>query len=125
MVALHGHWWGGYQTAFTITQTDMFAAAIAGAPLTDMISMYAVIYKNTGGTNGAIFEASQGRFTTGPWDNWEAYSRNSPVYFAKNEDAAHHPAQRSGRRRGLHAGHRVLQHAATHAEAGHPAAVPR
>jgi len=83
-VALHGHSWGGYQTAFTITQTDMFAAAIAGAPLTDMISMYAVIYKNTGGTNGAIFESSQGRFTSGPWDNWDAYSKNSPVYFAKN-----------------------------------------
>ena len=83
-VGLHGHSWGGYQTAFTITQTNIFAAAIAGAPLTDMISMYSVIYKNSGGTNGAIFESSQGRFTTGPWDNWDAYSRNSPVRWAKN-----------------------------------------
>ncbi len=83
-VGLHGHSWGGYQTAFTITQTDTFAAAIAGAPLTNMISMYSIIYKNTGGTNGAIFEASQGRFTSGPWDNWEAYTRNSPVAHAKN-----------------------------------------
>jgi len=81
-VGLHGHSWGGYQTAFTITQTDTFAAAIAGAPLTDMISMYSVIYKNSGGTNGAIFESSQGRFTSGPWANWEAYSRNSPVFHA-------------------------------------------
>ena len=83
-VGLHGHSWGGYQTAFTITQTNIFAAAIAGAPLTNMISMYSIIYKNSGGTNGAIFESSQGRFTTGPWDNWEAYSRNSPVRYAKN-----------------------------------------
>ena len=83
-VGLQGHSWGGYQTAFTITQTDIFAAAIAGAPLTNMISMYSVIYKNTGGTNGAIFECSQGRFTSGPWDNWDAYTRNSPVYHAKN-----------------------------------------
>ena len=83
-VALHGHSWGGYQTAFTITQTNIFKAAAAGAPLTDMISMYALIYKNTGGTNGAIFENSQGRFTSGPWDNWDAYTRNSPVAFAKN-----------------------------------------
>ena len=81
-VGLHGHSWGGYQTAFTITQSDIFAAAIAGAPLTNMISMYSIIYKNTGGTNGSIFESSQGRFTTGPWENWEAYSRNSPVYHA-------------------------------------------
>ncbi|MBM3750765.1 MAG: S9 family peptidase [Acidimicrobiia bacterium] len=81
-VGLHGHSWGGYQTAFTITQTDMFAAAIAGAPLTNMISMYSVLYKNTGGTNGAIFESSQGRFTGGPWEQWDAYTRNSPVYHA-------------------------------------------
>ncbi len=81
-VGLHGHSWGGYQTAFTITQTDTFAAAIAGAPLTNMISMYSVLYKNTGGTNGAIFESSQGRFTGGPWELWDAYTRNSPVYHA-------------------------------------------
>jgi acetyl esterase/lipase len=78
-IGIHGHSWGGYQTAFLITQTDIFAAAIAGAPLTDMISMYGIIYKNTGVTNGEIFEASQGRFTSGPWENWEAYTRNSPV----------------------------------------------
>ena len=49
-----------------------------------MISMYSIIYKNTGGTNGAIFESSQGRFTGGPWEQWAAYTRNSPVYHAKN-----------------------------------------
>jgi dipeptidyl aminopeptidase/acylaminoacyl peptidase len=83
-VGIHGHSWGGYQTAFIITQTDMFAAAVAGAPLTDMISMYAIVYKNTGTVNGEIFESSQGRFTTGPWENWEAYTRNSPVAHAAN-----------------------------------------
>jgi dienelactone hydrolase len=83
-VGITGHSWGGYQTAFLVTQTDIFAAAVAGAPLTDMISMYGLIYKNSGVTNGEIFEASQGRFTTGPWDNWDAYTRNSPVANAKN-----------------------------------------
>lgn len=83
-IGIHGHSWGGYQTAFLITQTDLFAAAVAGAPLTNMISMYAILYKNTGGTNGAIFESSQGRFTSGPWENWVAYTRNSPVAHAKN-----------------------------------------
>jgi acetyl esterase/lipase len=83
-VGLQGHSWGGYQTAFTVTQTDLFAAAVAGAPLTNMVSMYSLIYKNTGGTNQAIFESSQGRFYGGYWDNWEAYVRNSPVNFAKN-----------------------------------------
>ncbi|MGE5359132.1 MAG: alpha/beta hydrolase family protein, partial [Bacteroidales bacterium] len=83
-VGLQGHSWGGYQTAFTVTQTNMFAAAVAGAPLTNMVSMYSLIYKNSGGTNQAIFETSQGRFLGGYWDNWDAYVRNSPVNFAKN-----------------------------------------
>jgi dipeptidyl aminopeptidase/acylaminoacyl peptidase len=83
-VALHGHSWGGYQTSFTVTQTNIFHAAIAGAPLTDMIAMYNAVYWNTGSANQPIFESSQGRFTSGPWDNLEAYQRNSPVYHAKN-----------------------------------------
>jgi dienelactone hydrolase len=83
-IGIHGHSWGGYQTAFIVTQTDMFAAAVAGAPLTDMISMYAIVYKNSGVVNGEIFESSQGRFTTGPWENWAAYTRNSPVANAQN-----------------------------------------
>jgi acetyl esterase/lipase len=83
-VGIHGHSWGGYQTAFLVTQTNMFAAAIAGAPLTDMIAMYNAIYWNTGTANQPIFESSQGRFTGSPTDNMEAYVRNSPVYHAKN-----------------------------------------
>lgn len=83
-VGITGHSWGGYQTSHLITQTDIFAAAVAGAPLTNMVSMYSLIYKNTGGTNQAIFESSQGRFEGGYWDHWDAYYRNSPVFFAKN-----------------------------------------
>jgi dipeptidyl aminopeptidase/acylaminoacyl peptidase len=83
-VGIQGHSWGGYQTAFLVTQTNMFAAAVAGAPLTNMVSMYSLIYKNSGRTNQAIFESSQGRFRGGYWDNWEAYVRNSPVNFARN-----------------------------------------
>jgi dipeptidyl aminopeptidase/acylaminoacyl peptidase len=83
-VGLHGHSWGGYQTAFLITQTDAFKAAIAGAPLTNLVSMYSSIYWNTGSANQPIFESSQGRFTGPYWENLEAYIRNSPVYHAKN-----------------------------------------
>jgi dipeptidyl aminopeptidase/acylaminoacyl peptidase len=81
-MGIHGHSWGGYQTAFLVTQTNQFKAAAAGAPLTDMVSMYALIYKNVGITNGRIFEASQGRLEA-PWENWDAYHRNSPLYHVK------------------------------------------
>ena len=81
-VGLWGHSWGGYQTSFLVTQTNIFKAAIAGAPLTDMVSMYSSVYWNTGGTNQAIFESSQGRFKGNYIDNYDAYIRNSPVFHA-------------------------------------------
>ena len=82
-LALHGHSWGGYQTAFLVTQTDRFKCAIAGAALTDLVSMYSSVYWNVGMANQPIFESSQGRFTGGYWDQQEAYIRNSPVYHAQ------------------------------------------
>ncbi|HRP44892.1 MAG TPA: prolyl oligopeptidase family serine peptidase [Ginsengibacter sp.] len=83
-MGLQGHSWGGYQTAFLSTQTNMFKAAAPGAALTDMVSMYSLIYWNSGGGNMSIFEASQGRFRGAPWENWDSYLRNSPIYYVKN-----------------------------------------
>jgi dipeptidyl aminopeptidase/acylaminoacyl peptidase len=84
-IGLWGHSWGGYQTAFLVTQTNLFKAAIAGAPLTDMVSMYSSVYWNTGGANQAIFEASQGRFKGNFIDNYDAYIRNSPAFHAHKQ----------------------------------------
>lgn len=82
-MGLQGHSWGGYQTAFLVTQTNMFKAAAPGAALTNMVSMYDLIYWNSGGGNMSIFEASQGRFKGAPWENWDSYLRNSPIYHIK------------------------------------------
>ncbi|UCG85295.1 MAG: S9 family peptidase [Gemmatimonadota bacterium] len=79
-VGLTGHSWGGYQTAFTVTQTNMFAAAAAGAPLTNLVSMYLSVYWNTGSTDARIFEISQGRMEVPFWEDVEAYIANSPVF---------------------------------------------
>ncbi|MBL0171016.1 MAG: S9 family peptidase [Gemmatimonadaceae bacterium] len=84
-VGLWGHSWGGYQTAFLVTQTNIFKSAIAGAALTDMVSMYSSVYWNSGGTNQAIFEASQGRFKGNFIDNYAAYIRNSPAFHANKQ----------------------------------------
>ena len=82
-MGLQGHSWGGYQTAFLATQTNMFKAAAPGAALTDLVSMYNLIYWNSGGGNMSIFEASQGRFKGAPWENWDSYLRNSPIHHVK------------------------------------------
>ena len=79
-VGLVGHSWGGYQTAFVGTTTNTFAAAVAGAPLTELASMYLSVYWNTGGTDARIFEISQGRMEVPPWRDPESYMRNSAVW---------------------------------------------
>lgn len=83
-VGLMGHSWGAYQTSFIITQTDLFKAACAGAPLTNLISMSLAIYWNSGMPDQKIFETSQGRFD-GPWyERMQEHMRNSPIYQAAN-----------------------------------------
>jgi dipeptidyl aminopeptidase/acylaminoacyl peptidase len=81
-VGLWGHSWGGYQTAFLVTQTNIFKAAVAGAALTDMVSMYNSVHWFSGLSNQAIFATSQARFTGNVAENTEAYIRNSPVFHA-------------------------------------------
>jgi dipeptidyl aminopeptidase/acylaminoacyl peptidase len=83
-LGLIGHSWGGYQTTFFVTQSDLFSAAVAGAPLTNMFSMYLSVYWNTGGTDARIFEISQGRLEVPFWEDEEAYRRNSPVFHIEN-----------------------------------------
>jgi dipeptidyl aminopeptidase/acylaminoacyl peptidase len=83
-VGLVGHSWGGYQTTFAVTQTDIFSAAVAGAPLTNLFSMYLSVYWNSGGTDARIFEISQGRMEVPFWEDEDAYRRNSPVFHIEN-----------------------------------------
>ena len=83
-VGLQGHSWGGYQSSFITTQTRIFKTAVAGAPLTDMTSMFGSVYWNTGSSDASIFISSQGRFTGGPNDIPEVYARNSPQTYAQN-----------------------------------------
>ena len=83
-VGLIGHSWGGYQTTFFVTQDDIFASAVAGAPLTNLMSMYLSFYWNSGGTDARIFEISQGRMMGPWWDDYEAYEANSPVHNIQN-----------------------------------------
>jgi dipeptidyl aminopeptidase/acylaminoacyl peptidase len=82
-IGLQGHSWGGYQSSFIVTQTDLFAAVVTGAPLTNLISMYNINYKSTGSGNGPILEWSQGRLGVSPWENFDLYVSQSPVHQAE------------------------------------------
>jgi dipeptidyl aminopeptidase/acylaminoacyl peptidase len=78
-IGLQGHSWGGYETSFILTQTDMFACIVTGAPLTDLMSMDNILYKQSGNSNGPILQWSQGRMGDTPWDDGARWRSQSPI----------------------------------------------
>lgn len=81
-IGLQGQSWGGYQTAWLITQTDMYAAAMAGAPVSNMTSAYGGIRWATGMSRMWQYEHSQSRIGGTLWDKPLLYIENSPLFHA-------------------------------------------
>jgi dipeptidyl aminopeptidase/acylaminoacyl peptidase len=79
-VGLIGHSWGGYQATFMPTRTDIFAASVAGAPLTDFVSFMGQFHWNPGMPETAHWETGQGRMEVPYWEDPEAHHRNSPIH---------------------------------------------
>ena len=81
-IGIQGQSWGGYQVAYLITQTDMFAAAGAGAPVSNMTSAYGGIRWATGTSRQRQYEHQQSRIGKTLWDGLDLYIENSPLFFA-------------------------------------------
>lgn len=79
-VGLIGHSWGGYQATYLPTRTNLFAASIAGAPLTDFISFMGQIHWNPGIPEVDHWETGQARMEVPFWEDPEAHFRNSPIH---------------------------------------------
>lgn len=81
-IGLQGHSWSGYQTAFAITQTRMFKAAVAGAPVSNMTSAYSGIRHGTGIARQFQYETGQSRIGASLFAAPQKYIENSPVFYA-------------------------------------------
>lgn len=83
-MGIQGQSWGGYQTAYLVTRTDMFAAAGAGAPVGNMTSAYGGIRWESGSSRIVQYEAGQSRIGKDLWEEGglDLYIENSPVFFA-------------------------------------------
>jgi len=80
-VGLQGHSWGGYQIAFMVTKTGMFAAASAGAPVANMTSAYGGIRWESGMSRMFQYEHTQSRIGASLWDAPLHYIENSPLFW--------------------------------------------
>ncbi len=81
-IGIQGHSWGGYQTAYMITQTTRFRAASAGAPVANMTSAYSGIRWGTGLSRQFQYEHTQSRIGASLWEAPMLYLENSPVFRA-------------------------------------------
>ncbi|TXE08749.1 prolyl oligopeptidase family serine peptidase [Algoriphagus aquimarinus] len=80
-MAIQGQSWGGYQVAYLITQTNMFKAAGAGAPVVNMTSAYGGIRWGTGMSRMFQYEQTQSRIGGTLWEKPLYYLENSPLFF--------------------------------------------
>ena len=79
-LGLQGQSWGGYQIAYLITRTNLYAAAWAGAPVANMTSAYGGIRWGTGITRQFQYEKSQSRIGATLWEKPQLYIENSPLF---------------------------------------------
>ena len=81
-IGIQGQSWGGYQVAYLITRTDMFAAGMAGAPVSNMTSAYGGIRWETGMSRMFQYEQTQSRIGGTLWEKPMHYIDNSPLFYA-------------------------------------------
>ncbi|PMG49860.1 prolyl oligopeptidase family serine peptidase [Shewanella sp. 10N.286.52.B9] len=82
-IGIQGHSWGGYQTAFAVTQTNIFKAAVTGAPVSNMTSAYSGIRHGSGLARQFQYETGQSRIAESLFKSPQKYIENSPVFYAE------------------------------------------
>ncbi len=83
-IGIQGQSWGGYQVAHLITRTNLFRAAMAGAPVVNMTSAYGGIRWGSGMSRIWQYEKSQSRIGASLWERPLHYLDNSPLFRAQD-----------------------------------------
>lgn len=82
-IGIIGHSMGGFNTSFVATNTHgMFAAAVAGAPMTDLVSYYGDHHWGSGIAETDHIETGQERMEVALYEDLQAYIDNSAVFNA-------------------------------------------
>ncbi|MCU0648686.1 MAG: prolyl oligopeptidase family serine peptidase [Gemmatimonadaceae bacterium] len=79
-IGITGQSWGGYQTAYIITQSRLFAAAVPNATVVNMTSAYGGIRWQSGLARAFQYEHTQSRIGGSIWQYPERFVENSPLF---------------------------------------------
>jgi dienelactone hydrolase len=85
-IGLHGHSFSGQGGALIATKSKMFAAVVAGAAATDLISDFNQLWKSAGTNQHRYDYYGQGRFGTNPFDDQALYIQESALFNAETMD---------------------------------------
>ncbi len=83
-LGLYGHSFGGYESMFILTQTDLFATVVSGAGASNMLSFYLSMAWIWDRPQYPRFEKGQWRMGDSYFNIPEAYERNSPIHQLQN-----------------------------------------
>lgn len=79
-----GHSWGGFDASYLATHSDILAASVAGAAITNLVSNYGSHHFSSGIAETDHIETGQQRMEVPIYDDLQAYIRNSAVYNVHN-----------------------------------------
>jgi len=79
-VGVMGHSWGGFDAMYLATHTTIFAAAVSGAGISDLISNYGNHHWSSGIAETDHIETGQQRMVVPLYEDLQAYIRNSAVF---------------------------------------------
>jgi len=80
-MGIQGHSFGGFETNYLITHTNIFAAAMSSAGVSDCISSYGSVL-GRGPSRQHIYELTQSRIGATLWQRPDLYIKNSPIFRA-------------------------------------------
>jgi dienelactone hydrolase len=79
-IGVMGHSWGGFDTMYLATHTKLFAAAVSGAGISDLVSNYGNHHWSSGIAETDHIETGQQRMAVPLYEDLQAYIRNSAVF---------------------------------------------
>jgi len=82
-IGVHGHSFSGQGSAYIATHSDRFAAIVAGAAASNLVSDFNQLWKSSGSNQHGYDTYGQGRFATNPYDDFDLFVSQSA---AQNAD---------------------------------------
>jgi len=79
-MGINGHSFGGYETDYLLTHSNIFAAACSSSGVCDLVSFYGSLWGN-GGSQEEYMELRRMRIGATLWQAPNLYLKNSPIFY--------------------------------------------